>query len=308
MNDAVPGRGPRILVSYFFGDDTIPLGGSCVRALRALGCEVEPFDCRIEHPLQRRLFVPAGRVLRAFGLRGVDPSRWFGLDNEAVRQQALRAAVERFDPDLLLVMRGNHYRREFLAGLKARHRLRIAAWWLYGPEAHDQLVPELDWYDQYFSIYQRPVPGHRIIHLPALALDPELYRSDAARTPYTADIAFVGRHSPRRDQVLTRLTDLPLSIWGPGWRRLKGGWLGRRTAGDLPAFEDRAERQRLGSGPRERAEPADLRRASLRRVPVDRPLRRAGRVLRCGQAHRDVARRGRTARQTALLSGQRRRS
>ena len=234
MNDAAAGDGPRILVSYFFGDDTIPLGGSCVRALRALGCEVQAFDCRIEHPLQRRLFVPAGRLLRAVGARGADPSRWFGLDNEAVRQRALATAVECFDPDLLLVMRGNHYRPEFLAGLKARHGLRTAAWWLYGPEAHDQLVPELGWYDQYFSIYQRPVPGHRIIHLPALALDPELYRSDAARTPYSADIAFVGRHSPRRGQVLARLTDLPLSIWGPGWRRLKEGWrpaLWRRVAG-----------------------------------------------------------------------------
>lgn len=29
---------PRILISYFFGDDMIPLGHSCAEALRAMYC------------------------------------------------------------------------------------------------------------------------------------------------------------------------------------------------------------------------------------------------------------------------------
>jgi hypothetical protein len=49
-NDAAASR---VLMSYVFGDDTIPLGGYCMRALRTLGCEAQIFDCRIAQRQQR---------------------------------------------------------------------------------------------------------------------------------------------------------------------------------------------------------------------------------------------------------------
>jgi spore maturation protein CgeB len=223
---------PRVLISYFFGDDTIPLGGSCARALQALGCEVATFDCRIEHRLQKPLLKPATRALRPFLGKRVDVARWFGMDNYAVRTAALRAAVAESRPDLLLILRGHHFEADFLAELKRDFGVTTAAWWLYGPEAHADLLPDVARYDHYFSIYRCDVPG---VHtLPALAVDRALYHANSPREPFEHDIAFVGRHSERRDRIIAPLSDLPLSIWGAGWRKLKQGYrpgLWRRVAG-----------------------------------------------------------------------------
>ena len=40
--------GKRILISYFFGDDMIPLGVSCANAFRDLGYEVYRFNSQVE--------------------------------------------------------------------------------------------------------------------------------------------------------------------------------------------------------------------------------------------------------------------
>lgn len=222
---AAPGaRPPRVLVSYFFGAGAIPLGASCEAALRALGCETAHVDCRVEHPLQRRVLVPARRLARAVGARAFDPAARLGLDNLSVRERALEAAVDAFRPDLLLVLRGNHYRGELLERLKARHGLATAMWWLYGPEEHHALAADAALYDHAFCIYRTGPADGDIRHLPALAVDPSLYRPEGPRTPHEPEVAFVGRASPRRLAVMRRLADQPIRIWGPGWRKPRDGW------------------------------------------------------------------------------------
>ncbi len=231
-----PQRRRRVLISFFFGEGTIPLGESCARALTELGCDVARFDCRIEHPLQRRLFVPLGRLMRALGQPRRDLARPFGLDNESTRQRALEQQVAALRPDLLFVMRGNHYTREFLLQLKQRYGVRTVAWWLYGPEEQQMLIAEANDYDVYLSMYRTEVPGARVGYLSSLAVDTELYRPDpAGRLSCAHDIAFVGRRNRRRGQIIGELVDLPIRIWGPGWRRPKDGWHPRvwsRVAGN----------------------------------------------------------------------------
>lgn len=223
---------PRVLISYFFGPGAIPLGESCATALRELGCEVATFDCRIEHRLQKPLFKPASRLLRPFLGKRTDVSSWFGKDNYAVRTRALRKAVADFRPDLLLILRGHHFEADFLAALEREFGVRTAAWWLYGPESHADMIPDVPRYNHYFSFYRTDVPG--VHHLPALSVDRALYRAEGPREPFEHEIAFVGRHSERRDRIIAPLADLPISIWGAGWRKLRQGYrpaLWRRLVG-----------------------------------------------------------------------------
>jgi glycosyltransferase involved in cell wall biosynthesis len=53
---------------------------------------------------------------------------------------------------------------------------------------------------------------------PARHRAPALSADDRER--FGADVAFVGSHYPNRADVLARLANLDLAIWGPGWNRL----------------------------------------------------------------------------------------
>jgi spore maturation protein CgeB len=221
----------RVLISYFFGPDTIPLGEACAEALSALGCTVERFDCRVEHPRQW-LYKRCNRLARPVLGRDFDLAKRLGHDPDTQRAAALDQVVSAFRPDLLLVLRGHAFDAAQLARLKTSFGLKTCAWWLYGHEAHADLLPDIPAYDHYFSIYETHIPG--VVTLPALAVDTRRYHARGPRTPYLHDIAFVGRHSPRRDCFIAPLADLPLSIWGAGWRKPKQGWrpqLWRRVIG-----------------------------------------------------------------------------
>jgi spore maturation protein CgeB len=211
----------KVLVSYFFGRDTIPLGESVAQALEELGCEVARFDCRIEHRLQP-VYKRLSRLLRPVLGRGFDLSKRFGHDNETVRNRALEDLANREHPDLLLVMRGNPFDGETLRCIKAATGCTTVSWCLYGPEALEAtLRPDVGLYDHIFAVYRSGIPG---VHaLPIIARDDRLYGPWGPRAPFQHEVAFVGRRSPRRTDVIRELRGLPLSIWGPGWRSLGRG-------------------------------------------------------------------------------------
>jgi len=60
----------RVLISYFFGDDMIPLGESCADAFGALGYEVARFNSQVESRWQPALLKPVNRLARGLGYRG----------------------------------------------------------------------------------------------------------------------------------------------------------------------------------------------------------------------------------------------
>ena len=226
-------RWPRkVLVSYFFGNDTIPLGESVAQALEEMGCQVARFDCRIEHGLQP-IYKRLSRLLRPVFGRSFDLSRKFGHDNATIRNKALEEAAVRERPDLLLAMRGNPFDGEVLRRIKAATGCTTISWCLYGPEALETtLRPDVGLYDHIFAVYRSGLPG---VHaLPIIARDDRLYGPWGPREPFLHDVAFVGRNSARRTEVMRQLRGLPLSIWGPGWRSLGRGvpwWLLRHWRG-----------------------------------------------------------------------------
>ncbi len=229
---------PRVLISYFFQNNSIPLGFACRDAFASLGFEARGFHGQAEHPAQRYFFKPVAKLAKTLLLRPVDLSRGTPWHNQAWREAELRRAVAAFRPELLLVIRGNSFSPELVAELKAGYGIRACVgWWVKDPRSDDQMLRDAQIYDHYFCIHTHGYTAESgIRHLPALGVYPQLYHPMLARGEgnFAADLVFVGGHGERRERFLRPLLDRDLRIYGPGWRkrrRLLDRALMRRWAG-----------------------------------------------------------------------------
>ncbi len=210
----------RILLSYYFGPNAIPLGSSLASALQALGHEVIPFHSEREHSLQRhgiKWLLRLGRALRLPAGR-LAHTRWSNL---AWRSQLLEQAVSLHRPDMIWVIRGNGFTPGLLSQLKARYGVRhTLGWWVKSPRDNpDEMRNDRLEYDAFACIYPGQADPERGIHwVSALAREPGLYHPPASPQPVRYPILLVGRWSPRRQAIAEQLADLPLTIVGPGWR------------------------------------------------------------------------------------------
>lgn len=215
---------PRVLISYFFENDSIPLGFACQSAFEQLGFEARGFHGQAEHPAQR-LLKPVNKLLKTLLFRPVDLAQGTPWHNHAYRQDQLRRAVADFRPDLLLVIRGNSFDREVIAGLKEEFSIRqCVGWWVKDPRGDDQMLRDAQIYDHYFCIHTHGYEADsRIRHFPALGVYRELYRPllDRNEGAWRTDLSFVGGWSERRERFLRPLLGLDLKIVGPGWRKKK---------------------------------------------------------------------------------------
>lgn len=212
---------PRILISYFFGPDTIPLGASCATALRELGYEAACFNSQASSPVERYFLKWVNKLIRLFGFKLVDISRHTPWGNHNYRQRQLEKAVAAFRPDLLLVIRGNSFDREVIHRLKQQYGIRkTIGWWVKDPRATTEMLDDAKIYDHYFCIHQFGYNENNNIHyLPALGVDRDLYRPLPGEKSYRHEIVFVGGWSPRRQEYVEQMLDLPVEIYGPGWRK-----------------------------------------------------------------------------------------
>lgn len=215
---------PRILISYFFGKDAIPLGASCADAFRELGYEVACFNSQVEHPIGRHFLKWVDKLARGLGLRSANIAQRTPWNNHRHRQRRLEQAVREFKPDIVFVIRGNSFDAETLQRLKQDHGVRhTVGWWVKDPRPDStEMLDDARRYDHYFCIHQFGyTPEDRIHHLPALAIDRRLYRATAPieNRPYRHEIVFVGGWNQRRQAMVEHLLDLPIEIYGPGWRK-----------------------------------------------------------------------------------------
>jgi spore maturation protein CgeB len=213
----------RVLISYFFAPDSIPLGFACAGALEQLGFEARGFHSQAEHPLQNYLFKPASKLARIFTGRRTDLSRNLRWSNQRYRQLMLERAVVKFRPELLLVIRGNNFEADTIRRMKDEYRVRTTiGWWVKDPRETGEMLDDAEIYDHYFCIHRLGYQEGRGIHyLPALAVYSDLYRPTWNRSEggFHHDLVFVGGNNPRREHTLERILDLPLEIYGPGWRQ-----------------------------------------------------------------------------------------
>jgi spore maturation protein CgeB len=208
---------PKVLISYFFGPGSIPLGASCARALKSLGSDVYCFDCASDSPVERYILKYADKITKAAGLERIAAkARWRNPD---YRQRLLERAVSDFKPDILLLMRGHWFEQDFIEHLKKSYGVKkVVGWWVKGPKWFDLMLAEAGQCDYYFCIHKEGYGPSDINHLPALAVDEVLYRrmgDDITRD--TRNIVFVGGYTAERQEILGSLKGYPLSIYGTNW-------------------------------------------------------------------------------------------
>lgn len=210
----------RILISYSFGHNSIPLGYSCARALKELGCEVYCFDSGIKCYIDNFILRPLTKALKVFGLANVDltkKTRW-GAQN--YKQRLLEKAVAEFRPDVLFMIRGDSFDRDFLKMLRRKHEIqKLVGWWTEGPKWFDALKADASVYDKYFCIHKEGyTAADNIEYFTALAVDNHLYRKILPVSQAPLDIVFVGVWNEQRQKVIESISDFPVSIYGPKWK------------------------------------------------------------------------------------------
>lgn len=218
-----PPQQQKILISYFFGDNAIPLGASCARALAALGFSLRYFDSGRTSPVYQAVLKPTGKLLRLVGFRRGEPFAQSYWGDHRYRERLLAEAVREFRPDILLVIRGHGFSGDFVARLKSSYGIRkTVCWWVKGPKWFELMHEERPFYDHYFCIHNEGYSAaDGIVPFTALAVDDLLYRKlDSAECGAdVADIVFVGGWSKGRQALMEQISDLPLAIYGPKWRK-----------------------------------------------------------------------------------------
>lgn len=215
---------PRILVSYFFGPRTIPLGEACAQGFEAAGCEVFRFNSQLSHPAERYGFKWLAKLARGLRLPDAYLVEGHPWSNARYRECCLEKAVARFLPDILFVIRGNSFGADFLARIKHQYKIaQTVGWWVKDPRPNDsQLAQDCRLYDHYFCIHRHGYSTQEPIrYLPAIGLAhrPALPPEGTPVPARTRDIVLVGGWSKRREQFVRAILDLPLTIVGPGWKK-----------------------------------------------------------------------------------------
>lgn len=206
-----------VLVSYFFGDDMIPLGVSCANAFRDLGYEVYRFNSQVESGWQPALLKPVNRLARGLGYRGPEIGGRLPVARIHFKRRMLKRAVREFRPRWVFVIRAHEFVDAELVGeLKRDYGVeKVIGWRVDGPLDTPDLLQDAAIYDHYFCSHRHGYDARadKIDYLPVYGMDFSLYRNLGLRR-FEHDIVLVGGHNPRREEFVTRLLDLPLEIYG----------------------------------------------------------------------------------------------
>ena len=208
------------MISYFFGDDMIPLGVSCANAFRELGYEVHRFNSQVESRWEQVLLKPLNRLARGLGYHKREFGRSLPISKINFKKRMLKEAAAEFRPRWVFVIRAH----EFVdAGLVRELKRdcgveKVFAWRVDGPLDSPDLLEDARIYDAYFCSHRHGYDprSDKIRFLPVYGMDFSLYRNlyvDSPR-PFDHEVVLVGGHNARRAELVSRLLDLPLEIYG----------------------------------------------------------------------------------------------
>ena len=211
-----------VLISYFFGDDMIPLGVSCANAFRELGYEVYRFNSQVESRWQPVLLKPVNRLARGLGYRGREIGARLPVARINFKKRMLKRAAREFRPRWVFVIRAHEFvDAELVAELKRDCGVeKVFAWRVDGPLDTPDLLEDAPIYDHYFCSHRHGYEPRaaRIDYLPVYGMDLSLYRNlGLGRREH--EMVLVGGHNPRREQFVVRLADLPLELYGKWGKR-----------------------------------------------------------------------------------------
>jgi len=234
----------RVLISYFFGDEMIPLGVSCAEAFSALGWEVYRFNSQVESRWGRALVRPVNQLARALGYRKSYIGRSLPISKFQFKRRLFLEAVSAFRPHWVFVIRSHEFvDAEVVELVKREYGVeKVIGWRVDGPLDSPGLLEDARIYDAYFCAHREGYdPQSDKIHpLPVYGMDFALYRNlflNAPR-PYAHDLVLVGGPNARRERLVSELLDLPLEIYGK-WgkqaranRALRRRWKARGAWGE----------------------------------------------------------------------------
>lgn len=214
-----------VLISYFFGDDMIPLGVSCAAAFRDLGYEVYRFNSQVESRWQGAALKPVNRVARALGHRGRELGGGLPVGRINFKKRMLKKAALEFRPRWVFVIRAHEFvDAELVHDLKTECGVEhVFAWRVDGPLDTPDLLEDARIYDCYFCSHRHGYDARadRIDFLPVYGMDFALFRKLDVAGPQH-EMVLVGGHNPRREQFVGRLLDLPLEIYGKWGKQTRG--------------------------------------------------------------------------------------
>jgi hypothetical protein len=167
------------------------------------------------------------RALR--GRLGVAADRASFLASSALINRQLRAAVEGFRPNVVIVSRGLHIWPSTLRWIRGR-RIWLGNW---NPDDFRNPLNAsrfsrsgLKEYDVLFTHRRhlldtyRGMGGRRVEHI-ALCYDPSVHfpgsLTDRDRADWDSDLSFIGSWSRRREELLQGSGKLQYRIWGTSW-------------------------------------------------------------------------------------------
>lgn len=150
---------------------------------------------------------------------------FYGDEDERSNEELVSCAVD-YRPDLLLIVKGEGIKPQYLSALK--HTLRdtiFVNWIMDSPFRYRNVSASAHLYDYFFSFEPTDVERLKELDIRAfflpLAFDPRFYRkatiSACERRRYECDICFVGTRCPEREKVFKQLREFDVKIWGPSW-------------------------------------------------------------------------------------------
>jgi hypothetical protein len=229
----------RVLISYFFGDDMIPLGVSCAEAFAALGWETHRFNSQMESRWEAALLKPVNRLARGLGRRGHDIGRSLPVSRVNFKRRMLKRMAAEVRPRWVFVIRAHEFVDAALVEeLKRECGVeKVIGWRVDGPLDSPDLLEDARIYDAYFCSHRHgyDLRSDKIHYLPVYGMDFALYRNlyPGTQRPYRHEIVHVGGHNARREQFVSQLPeDLPLELYGKwGKHARRNPALARRVRG-----------------------------------------------------------------------------
>jgi hypothetical protein len=216
--------GKSVLISYFFGDDMIPLGVSCANAFRDLGYDVYRFNSQVESKWDHALLKPVNRLARGLGYRKREIGRRLPISKINFKQRMLKKAVLESRPRWVFVIRAHEFvDAELVRELKESLGVeKVFAWRVDGPLDTPDLLEDARIYDCYFCSHRHGYDPRldKIHYLPVYGMDFSIYRN-LHLGEYEHDLVLVGGHNARREHFVSRLLDLPLEIYGKWGKRAR---------------------------------------------------------------------------------------
>jgi spore maturation protein CgeB len=133
----------------------------------------------------------------------------------------LESALRRRRPDLVLVFKGARLPPDLIDRLRPRSRARWINWFPDSPHQLDLSIRIGRAYDRCFIFDTSMVERHRALGRKAAYLaegfDPGYHRPLPDPGAPRVSIAFVGTHEPYRARALEAVSDLGVTVRGPGW-------------------------------------------------------------------------------------------